>query len=625
MAVSGRFDLTDNKDYQWAWATYEEKNINTSANKSDLTVNVYYRRSNNGFISSGTMSTSVTVNGEKKTASLNFSNDGTKDSLVFSQAFAGIPHNADGSKKITVSVSASANQGFSGSASKEINLTAIPREAKLLSAPDFNDSNYSLGISYSNPAGSSVTELKACISLTGYDDIKYRDIPKTGTAYTFSLSEAEMNTLRNLTAAVKSRKATFYVRTKLGDKYYYSTAEKTFTVVNADPVFTAEQVSYADGNPLTNAVTGDSQKLIQNKSLLNVSFTAAAGQKYADISSYTVTAGDASRSASAAGTLSLGRINSSKNIPVTVRATDTRGYYKEVSRNITVLAYGKPVIAPCTGYGGIICERCSDAGMPDDGGEKLKLTVKGQWTSLPGKLNSGVLKLKYASKVSASDWIVLNGETLGGEEADGYISYIDYNGIAEGVNLSADMSYTVTLRCEDALGEYSEVSFKIPTEDICFHLGTGGNKAAFGKYAEKAKTLEIAEDWTLDVLGNISVKGGAVAAYTVETGTAGLWTYRKWSDGTAECWGNHTDSGMTPEKIASGVSVCAGSVFNLPENLFTADVIPTGSVSCWTYRWALCGFYELDSNTVRIGWIIPTGSTEAISNTAFIHIIGRWK
>ena len=29
----------------------------------------------------------------------------------------------------------------------------------------------------------------------------------------------------------------------------------------------------------------------------------------------------------------------------------------------------------------------------------------------------------------------------------------------------------------------------------------------------------------------------------IETGTSGIWTYRKWSDGTAECWGKYQTSG----------------------------------------------------------------------------------
>jgi hypothetical protein len=31
----------------------------------------------------------------------------------------------------------------------------------------------------------------------------------------------------------------------------------------------------------------------------------------------------------------------------------------------------------------------------------------------------------------------------------------------------------------------------------------------------------------------------------VEQGTSGIWTYRKWKSGIAECWGNHTDNTST--------------------------------------------------------------------------------
>ena len=68
-------------------------------------------------------------------------------------------------------------------------LDRIPRQADITSAPDFNDEqNPTIG--YSNPAGNSVNSLQACISLTGASaDVSYRDIPKTGSSYTFNLTE----------------------------------------------------------------------------------------------------------------------------------------------------------------------------------------------------------------------------------------------------------------------------------------------------------------------------------------------------------------------------------------------------------------------------------------------------
>ena len=35
----------------------------------------------------------------------------------------------------------------------------------------------------------------------------------------------------------------------------------------------------------------------------------------------------------------------------------------------------------------------------------------------------------------------------------------------------------------------------------------------------------------------IAEKLGLIADYVVEQGTDGIWTYRKWNSGIAECWG----------------------------------------------------------------------------------------
>lgn len=629
MATSGSKSVTvtnwDTLKFSWWRNSYSIPNNTTTIGwKIELIAG-----SSGRIDSSASKSWSVNINGTKYGGnnSVAISNNTTK---TLASGTTTISHNADGTKTFSYSFSQYFGITFSGSWIGTVNgdgtgiLDSIPRQATITSAPNFDDSNYSPVITYSNPAGNSVQNLDACISLTGANsDVSYENISKTGNTHTFGISEAEMNILRQNTASSKSRNVKFFVRTTLGGNYYHSTLDRTFTVINADPIFTAEQISYADSNPVTKAVTGDDQKIIQNKSTLSVSFTAASGQKYAGIASYTITAGGVSKTVNAAGTVNCGAINASSNTSFTVRATDTRGYYKDISKGITVLAYSKPVIAPCTGYGNIICERCDDEGTPDDSGEKLKITVKGQWYSLPGKLNSGALKLKYASKAYTSGWISLNGEAQGGDAADNYISYIDYNGIADGVSVSADTAYTVTVRCEDTLGEYSEVSFNIPTEDVCFHLGNGGNKAAFGKYAENTDTLEIAEDWTLSVLGNMTVKGSTVAAFITETGNSGIWTYRKWSDGTAECWGRKS---YPTNIINPSGSVYFSDVINeyYPTGLFTS--VQSGSLNTdENWSWISKATFGLEYVSFKLARGAAWSASEGNSFIAYFYVIGKWK
>ena len=228
--ASGRFNLSDNNANQWAWVTYSESAPSIANNDSSLTVNVYFRRSNNGYTSYGTMSTSVAVDGVTKAESKSFSNNGTADSLVFSQTFTNIKHNANGSKSVSISVTATGNNGFSGSGSNNIDLDTIPRQATLTAAPHFTDEE-SPTITYSNPAGNAVSSLQACIASTDGKTIyvPYRDISKTDSSYTFNLTEAERAALRWATINSNTLAVKFYVTTVIGNNTYYSTLDKILT------------------------------------------------------------------------------------------------------------------------------------------------------------------------------------------------------------------------------------------------------------------------------------------------------------------------------------------------------------------------------------------------------------
>ena len=102
----------------------------------------------------------------------------------------------------------------------------------------------------------------ACISLTGAnDDIAYRDIAKTGTSYTFNLTDAERKVLRENTKGSTTRKVTFFIRTIIGTSTYYDTREVEFNVVNCSP--TINTYTCQDTNEKCTTLTGSNQKYIR--------------------------------------------------------------------------------------------------------------------------------------------------------------------------------------------------------------------------------------------------------------------------------------------------------------------------------------------------------------------------
>ena len=283
----------------------------------------------------------VTVNGSTQS---NSNVDQTKNGTVAFSGSTTIYHNSDG----TASFSASCGGAFyyygsyNSTGSSSWSLPTIPRQADLTSAPNFNDEeNPTIG--YSNLAGNSVTTLQACISITGStDDIPYADISKTGNSYTFNLTEANRNTLRNACSSSNTLSVIFYVKTVIGGNTYYSTLTRTMTIVNGNPTFVSSNISYQDSNNTTYAVTQNRQKLVQNLSNLLVTITSATAKKGSSINRYVATINSSSRTIYSAGNIDFGIINSSSNLTLSVTAYDSRGNSTTASKTVTFLAWVLP-------------------------------------------------------------------------------------------------------------------------------------------------------------------------------------------------------------------------------------------------------------------------------------------
>ena len=107
--------------------------------------------------------------------------------------------------------------------------------------------------------------------------------------------------------------------------------------------------------------------------------------------------------------------------------------------------------------------------------------------------------------------------------------------------------------------------------------------------------------------------------YVVEQGTSGIWTYRKWNSGIAECWGINSAS-VTCSVISS--PWIRGSMNNIsfPSNLFndTPLVMLTG----YNAEWVSLASHSKDSiNTIYI-YTVSTGTT---TRSVRIRAIGTWK
>lgn len=117
--------------------------------------------------------------------------------------------------------------------------------------------------------------------------------------------------------------------------------------------------------------------------------------------------------------------------------------------------------------------------------------------------------------------------------------------------------------------------------------------------------------------------------FVVEQGTSGIWTYRKWSDGTAECWGKKTVTATITSAWGSLFSGgAAGSVQeNYPTNLFISPpTITHSSESNTSYlSWSAAQNSGNATTTPQILLLRGASAGGAQTYTVSICAMGRWK
>lgn len=290
-----------------------------------------------------------------------------------------IAHGTDGSKSVDVSLTTAIYSQTTKTVDGTWTLDAIPRFATITAAPNFTDEDNPT-ITYSNPAGNSVSLLRACISLDGTnDDVAYRDISKTGTSYTFNLTTAERDVLRAATTGSNSRTVKFYVRSEIGSSYEGSNLARTFTIKNPKPTINP---TITDSNSTTVALTGDSSKLVRYYSNAAITIGAAAVKK-ATLESKKVTCG--SKSLTADGT-----INAVESGTFTFTATDNRG-------NTTTL----PVTPSFVEYVKLTCNMGNS--MPTTDGA-MTVKVSGSYFNGSFGAASNTLAVYYQYKVAGGSY-----------------------------------------------------------------------------------------------------------------------------------------------------------------------------------------------------------------------------
>lgn len=292
-----------------------------------------------------------------------------------------IKHNLDGTKTVTlIATEIGVTNERTDSATFE--LDALPRQAVLLSVSNFTDEGAPT-IVYDNPAGVNAGSLQACISLTGAsDDIAYRDIPKDQSSYTFPLTTAERNVLRNAMGSKVGLTVRVYVKSIVSGITYWSYRNAYCTLENGEPTLSPVVV---DSNARTKELTGDENTFIKYYS--NAAFTTgAAAIKGAAIDTQYVTNGSVTINNQDSGT-----INGVTSNTFYFGVTDNRGYTTRDAIVVDLIPYTKLTASLTT-------KSLTASGS-------LTFTVKGKYFSGSFGAKDNSLEVEYAVRDKARNYV----------------------------------------------------------------------------------------------------------------------------------------------------------------------------------------------------------------------------
>ena len=434
--ASGNFNLNKSSAIGSS-ATYIEGRIEWSSttdksnNKSSVKAVIYVRKKANITLTvatTGTWNYSISINSSKSTGSLQAS---VLESWVKIGEYtvSNIVHNNDGTKSVSISGSVSAPSGTSiagltTSGSGTAVMETVPRAADIYSVSN-GRLGYKPTIKWYPKASNHKYDLKFVVG--GYDTGYSAGYitPNTTNLYSYAGLEIPDSAAKQFTDA-QSMTATAYLRTFDSSGKLIDTKSKTFTVSVPSDAAPNEAITVSpSGSP-----SAFSSLYIQGKSKAAITHTAS-GKYGASISSYAASLNGSSYSGRTATSALL---NTSGNLTVTAKATDSRGLSTSKTASIYVYPYFKPYIAPASGQSKIVCARCKEDGTLSDSGTFLKVICKAAFAAVNGN-NTTTVKLRYKTSTgSYGGWITLLSTTT---------PNTDYSGVVNGVVLALTSGYTV--------------------------------------------------------------------------------------------------------------------------------------------------------------------------------------
>lgn len=450
MALNGTFYGSTSNQYirpRIVWSATQS----ISGNTSTVTATLSYTRTNTGYTTTGTWSGSITINGNKASVSskrLTIVNGSYATAITHKVV---VPHNADGSKTITISATGRiANTTLTSTTiSGSVTLDTIPRAT----TPTLSASSVDMGgtVTINLPRAVSTFHHKITCTFAGITDTLTSN---AGSSYAWTVPDWATR-LPNAASGTATLTVTTYAAdgTNLGSKTITLTLN-----VPASVVPTISSVSVAEAAP---ELANKFAVYVAGKSKVAVAINAA-GIKGSTIKGYSATLAGKTYTAQS---WTSDTLTSAGTLALKVRVQDSRGRWSDYTTiNITVEAYTAPLLQTFSAF------RCDASGAADDNGEYVAIRYAYSVPSLAGG-NTAAMIVSYKQAAEEEYQTLITDTAI---SADTTIYPKD-------VQLSIDYPYDLRMTVTDFFGADATAYTALPAIDMVLDvspdfsaLGVGG-------------------------------------------------------------------------------------------------------------------------------------------------------
>lgn len=659
------------------WEYTQDKTANTSR----VVCNLFLRKQISGgsavtIATTGNWECSLTVNGQTVSGSV-YAGIAGDWVLMLSQIIT-VPHNDDGTKTITVSAagwgpSGTSYSGKSAEGSGTLTLDTIPR------ASSFSAGGMTLGskASVSITAAASGWRHDLYLKIGSKSKCVLYDVQGGTRSFTPTIADfaPQITSAKSATGTLTLYTFNASRSAQLGSK----TASVTVTVpASCAPAVSAGWAAASYYN--TGTAADGIAAWVQGYSKAQITFNnnKITTKNGASIKSYKVVCAGAAVTASPYRTQVLTGTGAS----IVCTVTDSRGYTASETLKVSLLPYAKPALSGLSLYRSDADGTAKSSGTCiyakatltySDLGGLNACTLKAYYKAAGGAygdgqaLTSGVgailtaaalVSQSYTAKIEAVDSLGNTAKyevTIPTDTAALHLraggSGAAFGKYAEQDDL-LDVAWNTRIRGKLALNELGDFVQKIFGRDYSAYQSVTSYPAAPGIYRTVGTEIfahlahphglygvllickaGYAMHLYLDHVGRLfygrsSDTYGEPEAWRLldgieAEGTSGIWTYRMYASGIAECWGRQTCSGEASQAWGSLYALVCDApsypiTFAEPPVVERSLTQSTGS-SCWLSGWSA----ESATNPGRFALLRPT--TAAVSAAVSFYVRGKWK